>query len=53
LNRDDAATSPADAQISIKRLDPVATGFLDHNAGLSLLADIEMRSATDGHILTT
>jgi AsmA protein len=53
LNRDDAATSPAEVQISIKRLDPVAAGFLDHNAGLSLLADIEMRSASDGHILTT
>jgi AsmA protein len=36
LNRDDAATSPADAQISIKRLDPIAAGFLDPNAGLSL-----------------
>jgi AsmA protein len=53
LNRDDPATRPADAQISIKRLDPVAAGFLDHNAGLSLLADIEMRTASDGHILTS
>jgi AsmA protein len=53
LNRVDAATSPADVQISIKRLDPVAGGFLAHNGGLSFLADIEMRSASDGHILTT
>lgn len=53
LNRVDAATSPAEVQISIKRLDPVADGFLAHNAGLSFLADIEMRSASDGHILTT
>ena len=53
LNRDDAAASPADAQISIKRLDPVAAGFLIPDAGLSLLADIEMRSITDGHTLTT
>jgi AsmA protein len=53
LNRADAAASPADAQISIKRLDPVAAGFLDPDAGLSLLADIEMRSASDGHTLTT
>ena len=49
----DAATSPAGVQISIKRLDPVATGFLARDAGLSFLADIEMRSASDGHILTT
>ncbi len=53
LNRVDAATTPAGVQVSIKRLDPVATGFLAHEAGLSFLADIEMRSASDGHILTT
>jgi AsmA protein len=53
LNRDDAAASPADAQISIKHLDAVAAGFLDPDAGLSLLADIEMRSVSDGHTLTT
>jgi AsmA protein len=53
LNRADAAASAADAQISIKRLDPVAAGFLDSDAGLSLLGDIEMRSASDGHALTT
>ncbi len=53
VNRDDAANSPADAQISVKRLDPVAAGFLDQNAGPSLLVDLEMRSASDGHILTS
>ena len=53
LNRDDAAASPADAQISIKRLDPIAAGFLAPDAGLSFLADIEMRSVSDGHTLTT
>ena len=53
LNRDDAAASPADAQISIKRLDPVAAGFLVPDAGLSLLADLEVRSVSDGHTLTT
>ncbi len=53
LNRVDTATSPADAQISIKRLDPVAAGFLSRDAGMSFLADIEMRSASDGHMLTT
>ncbi len=53
LNRVDAAASPADAQISIKRLDPVAAGFLARDAGLSFLADVEMRSASDGHALTT
>ena len=53
LNRVDAATTPADLQISIKGLDPVAAGFLAHDAGLSFLADIEVHSASDGHTLTT
>jgi len=53
LNRLDAATTPADVQVSLKHLDPVAAGFLAPDTGLSLLADIEMRSAFDGHILTT
>jgi AsmA protein len=53
LNRVDAATTPAYAQISIKRLDPVAAGFLARDAGLSFLADIDVSSASDGHTLTT
>jgi AsmA protein len=53
LNRNDTAASPADAQISIKHLDPVAAGFLDPDAGLALLADIELHSVSDGHALTT
>jgi AsmA protein len=53
INRDDAATSPVDAQISVKHLDPVVTGFLDPNAGVSLLADIDMHAASDGQTLTT
>jgi AsmA protein len=53
INRDDAATSPIDAQISVKHFDPVATGFLDTNTGVSLLADIDMHAASDGQTLTT
>ena len=53
LNRIDAAVSPADLQISIKRLDPVAAGVLASDAGLSFLADLEMRAASDGHVLTS
>jgi AsmA protein len=53
LNRDDAATTPADAHISVKRFDPVAAGFLDPKAGLSLLADIDIHAASDGQTLTT
>ncbi len=53
INRNDAATSPVDAHISAKHLDPVAVGFLNPNVGLSLLADIEMQAASDGQTLTT
>jgi AsmA protein len=53
LSRVDAATTPAEAQISIKGLDPVAAGFLARDGGLSFLADIDAHSASDGHALTT
>jgi AsmA protein len=53
VNRADAATTPVDAQISVKRFDPIAAGFLARNAGLSLLADIDMHVVSDGEILTT
>ncbi len=53
INRDDAATSPADAQISAKHLDPIAAGFLGPNDGLSLLADIHIHAGSDGQTLTT
>lgn len=53
LNRDDAATSPGDVQIAVKHLDPVASGFLNPNAGVSLLADIDLHAASDGQTLTS
>ncbi len=34
LNRNDSATSPADVNISVNGLDPVAAGFLNPNAGV-------------------
>jgi AsmA protein len=53
INRTDAATSHVDAEISVQRLDLVAAGYLDPNAGVSLLADIDMRATSDGEVLTT
>ena len=53
INRDDAATSPGDAQITIKHLDPVAAGFLDPNAGVALVSDINVHAATDGQTIIT
>ena len=53
INRDDVATSPADAQISVKGLNPVAAGFLNPESGVSLVADVEMHAASDGQTLAT
>ena len=53
INRDDVATSPADAQISVNGLNPVAAGFLSPEAGVSVVADIEMHAASDGQTLAT
>jgi len=53
FNRDDVAASPGDAQVYVKGLDPVAAGFLDPDAGLALLADIDIQAASDGQTLNT
>ena len=53
INRDDVATSPADARISVKSLNPVAAGFLSPEAGVSVVADIEIHATSDGQTLAT
>jgi AsmA protein len=53
INPSDAASSPFDAQIFVKRLDPVVAGLLDASAGISLLADMDIHAASDGQTLIT
>jgi AsmA protein len=53
INRSDVATSHAQAQISVKHLDPVASGFLDPNADISFVANIDMDAESDGQTLVT
>jgi AsmA protein len=53
INRDDAASSPIDAQISVKRVDPVGAGFLDPTTEFSFVADAEVKANFDGQTLTT
>jgi AsmA protein len=48
LNRTDTATSPADVHILVKNLDPVRAGFLNPNAGISLVADMDTKAVSDG-----
>ena len=52
INGDDVATTPAQAQISLKHLDPVAAGFLNAGAGISLVADVETHVVSDGKTFT-
>ena len=52
INGDDVATTPAEAKISLKHLDPVAAGFLNPDAGVSLVADVETHAVSDGKALT-
>jgi len=53
INRDDAANSPIDAQISAEHVDPVGAGLLDHTTDLSFLADAEVKAKFDGQTLVT
>jgi AsmA protein len=53
VNGADAAGTPADAQITVKSLDPVGAGFIDPEDGLSLLADLNVHTAFDGQTSTT
>ncbi len=53
VNSGDAAATPAEAQIMVKGLDPVAAGFIDPEDGLSLLADLNVHTAFDGQTSTT
>jgi AsmA protein len=53
INGADAAATPAEAQITVKSLNPVGAGFIDPEDGLSLLADLNVHTAFDGQTSTT
>jgi AsmA protein len=44
----DAANTPFDTQLALHHLDPVAAGFLEKSAGLSVLADIDAHAVSNG-----
>ena len=52
ISGDDVATTPVEAKVSLKHLDPVAAGFLNPDAGVSLVADVETHAVSDGKALT-
>jgi AsmA protein len=53
INRSDGAASPGEAYIIVKDLDPVAAAFLNPNAGVSFLADLELHTTSDGQTLAS
>jgi AsmA protein len=53
INRQDGARSPGEARVTIQNFDPVAAAFLDPNAGLSFLANLELEVRSDGETLAT
>jgi AsmA protein len=53
INLKDAAKTPFDAQVTIRHLDPVAAGFLEKSAGLSVLADVDAHAVSDSVAVTS
>jgi AsmA protein len=53
VNLKDAAKTPFDAQVTIRHLDPVAAGFLEKSAGLSVLADVDAHAVSDSVAVTS
>lgn len=53
INLQDAAKTPFDAQVALHHLDPVAAGFLEKSAGLSVLADIDAHAVSNSVTLTS
>jgi AsmA protein len=49
----DAADPTFDAQLSIKHLDPVAAGYIDPAAGISMIAGLDAHVASDGVNVTS
>lgn len=48
-----AAATLFDAQLTMRHFDPVATGALDRNAGMSALADVDAHLSSDGTAISS
>jgi AsmA protein len=53
IDRQDAATTPMEMHIVTKHLNPVAARLLGADAGLSLVADIEANTTSDGKTVSS
>jgi AsmA protein len=48
INSRDPAKTNFDTQLALHHFDPIATGFVNKGAGISLLADIDAHAVSDG-----
>lgn len=53
INPQDAAATTFDAQVSIKHLDPVAAGYVDPAAGISMIGGLDAHIVSDGMNVTS
>jgi AsmA protein len=53
INPQDAASTAFDAHVSITHLDPVAAGYVDPAAGISMIAGLDARIVSDGTNVTS
>lgn len=49
ISATDAATTPLDAKITVKKMNLAASGFIDPAAGIAGIADLDGTLASDGH----
>ncbi len=53
INSTDAALTPLEAQLNVKRLDLAASGFVEPSSGIAGLADFDGKLSSDGRQLRT
>jgi AsmA protein len=53
INPQDAASTPFDAQLTIKHLDPIVAGYVDPAAGISMIAGLDAHIVSDGINVTS
>jgi AsmA protein len=53
INPQDATSTTFDAQLTIKDLDPVAAGYVDPAAGISMIAGLDAHIVSDGMNVTS
>jgi AsmA protein len=53
INPQDAAATTFDAQVTIKHLDPVVAGYVDPEAGISMIGGLDAHIVSDGMNVTS